>query len=338
MSATDRQDIVDLAGQAAPMTTPATDPDPVPAPGYAGTGARLPGSIRRAMASGGLSAIGRATRSAPGGAVAVGLLAFIFAVILLGPVLPLADPQSTVLTDRLQGPLSEGRDGTFHLLGTDQLGRDVLARAIYGGRISLGVAISAVLVSGLFGTVLGLLAGYRGGALDYAVMRLVDFQMALPSLLLAIFLLYLLGSSLLNLIILLSILNWYGYTRIIRSETLTVRQRPFVEAAVATGANQRRVLLRHVLPQMVPVLAVLAVFDFSAVILAEAGISFLGFGVQPPQTSWGRMISEGQQFITTGAWWLFAAPGVAIFITVLCVRLGSAWVGHLIGSRESTLH
>jgi peptide/nickel transport system permease protein len=281
--------------------------------------------------------IARASRSSPVGAVAVAFLVFLIAIILLGPLLPLPDAQAPSLTDRLQGPLSRGSDGNLHLLGTDQLGRDVLARTIYGGRISLGIALAAVIVSGIAGTAIGLLAGYRGGPLDTVVMRLVDFQMAMPSLLLAIFLIYLLGPSLLNLVILLSILGWSSYTRFVRSDTLGLRSATFVEAAVVSGASQRRILGRHVLPQVLPVLSVVAVFDFSAVILAEAGISFLGFGVQPPQTSWGRMISEGQQFITTGAWWLFAAPGVSIILTVLCVRLGSTWVGHLVGSRDSTL-
>jgi peptide/nickel transport system permease protein len=278
-----------------------------------------------------------ASRKSPVGAIAMCLLLLILGTIVLGPVLPLADPQQPSLTDRLQPPLSTGRDGTLHIMGTDQLGRDVLARTIYGGRISLGVAIAAVVVSGIIGTTLGLLAGYRKGPIDYVIMRLVDFQMAMPSLLLAIFLIYLIGSSLLNLIILLSILSWYSYTRIARSETLRLSRSSFVDAAVVCGAEERRILFRHILPQMVPVLTVIAVFDFSAVILAEAGISFLGFGVQPPQTSWGRMISEGQQFITTGNWWLFVAPGLAIFLTVLSVRLGSAWIAQLLGTRDSTL-
>ena len=293
--------------------------------------ARLP-LARRMGAS-----LATASRRSPGGAVAVGVLLLVVLVIVFGAFLPIPDPQAAALTDRLQPPLSYGRDGTHHLFGTDQLGRDVLSRTIAGGRISLGVSIAAVIVAGIFGTLLGLIAGYRRGPLDYVIMRLVDFQMAMPSLLLAIFLLYLIGSSILNLVILLSILNWYGYTRVIRSETLSIRQRTFVDAAIVSGADQWRILFRHALPHTMPILTVLAVFDFSAVILAEAGISFLGFGVQPPDTSWGRMISEGQQFITTGAWWLFAAPGLSIFVTVLCVRLGSTWFGNLAGTRDSSL-
>jgi peptide/nickel transport system permease protein len=265
------------------------------------------------------------------------LLIVIVGVILLGPILPVPDPQAPSLTDRLQSPLSRGNDGTLHILGTDQLGRDVMSRTLYGGRISLGIALAAVIVSGIVGTILGLVAGYRGGVFDYGVMRMVDFQMAMPSLLLAIFLIYLLGPSLTNLVILLAILSWSSYARIVRSDTLGLRSAAFVDAAIVSGAGQRRIMSKHIFPQVAPVLSVVAVFDFSAVILAEAGISFLGFGVQPPQTSWGRMISEGQQFITTGAWWLFAAPGISIILTVLCVRLGSTWVGHLLGSRDSTL-
>lgn len=301
-------------------------------------GATGPASIRSTTPPARLARLGRANRQAPAGAVAIVVLLLVFGIVLLGPLLPLPDPQAPSLTTRLHGPLTRNTDGTLHLLGTDQLGRDVLSRTIYGGRVSLGIALAAVIVSGLVGTVFGLLAGYRGGVFDYIVMRLVDFQMAMPSLLLAIFLIYMLGPSLLNLVILLSILSWSSYTRIVRSDTLGLRAADYVEAAIVSGAGQRRILGRHILPQVLPVLSVVAVFDFSAVILAEAGISFLGFGVQPPQTSWGRMIAEGQQFITTGAWWLFAAPGISIIITVLSVRLSSSWVGHLLGSRDSTLH
>lgn len=282
-------------------------------------------------------AAARASRRSPVGAVAVVILLLIVSAILLGPLLPLPAMDTPSLSDRLLAPMSRGKDGTLHLFGTDQLGRDVLARTIYGGRISLGIALSAVVISGIVGTTLGLLAGYRGGWFDYVVMRIVDFQMAMPSLLLAIFLIYLLGATVTNLILLLSILSWPSYTRVVRSESLSLRNATYVEGAVVSGARQARILGKHILPQVVPVLTVIAVFDFSGVILAEAGISFLGFGVQPPQTSWGRMIAEGQQFITTGAWWLFAAPGLAIFFTVLSVRLGSAWLAHLMGTRDSTL-
>jgi len=307
-------------------------------PPHAAPAGTRPARDRATTGPASLVRITAASRRSPAGAVALAFLACVVGVILLGPLLPLPDWEAPALTDRLQGPLSRGSDGTLHLLGTDQLGRDVLSRTIHGGRVSLGIALAAVIVSGVVGTALGLLAGYRGGPFDYVVMRLVDFQMAMPSLLLAIFLIYILGPSMLNLVILLSILSWSTYARIVRSDTLALRSADYVDAAVLSGASQWRILVRHILPQVTPLLSVIAVFDFSGVILAEAGISFLGFGIQPPETSWGRMISEGQQFITTGAWWLFAAPGFSIILTVLAVRLGSTWVGHLLGTRDSTLH
>jgi len=201
-----------------------------------------------------LARIARASRRSPVGTVAIVFLLLVVGIVLLGPVLPIPDPQAPSLTDRLRGPFSRNADGTLHLLGTDQLGRDVLSRTIYGGRISLGVALAAVIVSGIFGTMLGLVAGYRGGIFDYAVMRLVVFQMAMPSLLLAIFLIYLLGPSLLNLVILLSVLSWSSYTRIVRSDTLGLRSADYVDAAIIGGANQRRILGKHILPQVLPVL------------------------------------------------------------------------------------
>ena len=272
-----------------------------------------------------------AARRQPVGFVAAVAFVVLMLVILAGPFLPLPPGDAQALRDRLQPPLSRGADGTFHIAGTDQLGRDVLSRTLSGATVSLGVAGATVAVSGVVGAFIGLVAGYRRGGVDVIAMRLVDIQMAVPPLLLAIFLLYLIGTSLLNLVLLLSILSWWSYTRIVRAETLRLRNAPFVEAAIVAGCSQWRVLFRHVLPQMVPVLIVITIFDFSSVMLAEAGISFLGFGVQPPNSSWGRMIAEGQTFVTTGAWWLLGLPGLAIFVTVLLARLGSSWLQAVVG-------
>lgn len=250
---------------------------------------------------------------------------------LAEPWLPLPDPHAQDLLGRLQPPMSRSADGTLHLAGTDQLGRDVLARTILGARISLGIAVVTVIVSGIVGSVAGLVAGYRGGPFDHVVMRLVDFQMAFPTMLFAIFLLYLLGASLLNLVILLAALSWISYARMARAQTLTLREQVFVESALALGCTNRRVLFRHILPHLLPVLLVIAVFDFATVMLAEAGLSFLGLGVQPPSTSWGRLVADGQAFIYTGGWWLFLVPGLAIFLAVLSARLSSAWVQEWLG-------
>jgi peptide/nickel transport system permease protein len=262
------------------------------------------------------------------------MLGVIVLLALFHTALPLPDPAAQSLSDRLLEPMERGRTGDMHLLGADQLGRDVLARLLAGARVSLGIAIGTVLISGVVGSAVGLLAGYRGGLFDQISMRLVDVQMAVPPMLLAIFLLYLIGTSLLNLVLLLAILSWWSYARVVRAETLRIRGQAYIEAALVAGCSQRRIVLRHILPQLTPVLVVVAVLDFATVILAEAGISYLGFGVQPPNTSWGRMVSEGQQFVTSGAWWLFIAPGAAIFIMVLLVRLASSWVQAMVGPSQ----
>jgi peptide/nickel transport system permease protein len=275
-----------------------------------------------------------AARQPVGFGAAIAFVALML-LILAAPFLPLPDGDVQGLRDRLRPPMSRGADGTLHLAGTDQLGRDVLSRTLSGATVSLGVAAATVIVSGVVGAFIGLVAGYRRGVADILAMRLVDVQMAVPPLLLAIFLLYLIGTSLLNLVLLLSILSWWSYTRIVRAETLRLRNAPFIEAAIVAGCSQWRVLFRHVLPQMIPVLIVITIFDFSSVMLAEAGISFLGFGVQPPNSSWGRMIAEGQTFVTTGAWWLLGLPGLAIFVTVLLARFASTWLQAVVSTTGS---
>lgn len=271
-------------------------------------------------------------RTRPMQAASICILLIMIFLALGGFLLPLPDAQEQDLLHRLQAPMTRTANGTLHIAGTDQLGRDVLSRVILGARISLGVALATVIISGTLGSLAGMIAGYRGGILDQAVMRLVDLQMAFPTMLLAIFLLYLLGSSLLNLIVLLSLMSWVGYARMARAQTLSVKNQVFVESAQALGCSTPRLLLRHILPHLLPVLLVIAVFDFAGVMLAEAGLSFLGLGVQPPDTSWGRMIADGQSFIFSGGWWLFLIPGVAIFITVLSTRIASTWVQERIGT------
>lgn len=265
-------------------------------------------------------------RGRPVHLLSVTILLVLVGLAVGGSALPLPDAGEQHLNARLSPPLTRTEDGTLHLAGTDQLGRDTLSRAIAGARVSLGIALATVLVAGPIGSIIGLVAGYRGGLVDQLVMRLVDLQMAFPTLLFAVFLLYLVGASVLNLVILLSILSWISYARMARAQTLALRNAVFVESATALGCSNLRILFRHILPHLVPVLTVVAVFDFGAVMLAEAGLSFLGLGVQPPDVSWGRMIAEGQAFIYSGGWWLFLLPGLAIFMTVLAARISSAWI------------
>jgi peptide/nickel transport system permease protein len=274
----------------------------------------------------------RRARRRPVYAAAVALLLSVFGGVLLGPLLPLPDADTQGLLDRLQPPLSRGADGTLHLAGTDQLGRDVLSRLIEGGRVSIGVALAVTLIAGVAGSAAGLIAGFRLGVVDQAVMRLADLQMAFPPLLLAVFLLYLIGPSIGNLILLLAAFGWVGFARIARAQTLSLRTQPFVEGAVALGCTERRVLLRHILPHLLPALAVTAVFEFAGVMLAEAGLSFLGLGVQPPNASWGLMLSQGQTYIAGGGWWLVALPGLAIFLVVFPANLASRWAQELLGT------
>lgn len=270
-------------------------------------------------------------RSRPAYLVSVGALLLLVLLALAGTLLPLPDAADQNLSERLSPPFTRSAEGTLHVAGTDQLGRDTLSRTVAGARVSLGIALATVLIAGPVGSVVGLVAGYRGGLFDQIVMRLVDLQMAFPTLLFAVFLLYLVGASVVNLVILLSILSWISYARMARAQTLSLRNQVFVESAAALGCSNARILFRHILPHLLPVLTVVAVFDFGAVMLAEAGLSFLGMGVQPPDVSWGRMISEGQSFIYSGGWWLFLIPGLAIFVAVLSARIASSWVQELLG-------
>lgn len=249
---------------------------------------------------------------------------------LTGPMWPLlADPKEPALGDRLLAPFSSGGESRYYLAGSDNLGRDIFARTVTGARASIGIAALVVVVAGVCGTAIGLLAGYAGGKVDLVVMRAVDLQIAFPSLVLAIFLLYLVGNSMTNLVLLLVLLSWAGFARIARAETLSIRNQQFVEGAVAIGATDLRVMVRHIVPHLVAVVAVVAVFDFSGVMLAEASLSFLGLGVQPPDSSWGLMLSDGREYVYTGGWWLFLIPGVALSLTALCANLTSRWVQEL---------
>ncbi|MBB4683916.1 ABC transporter permease [Amycolatopsis jiangsuensis] len=233
---------------------------------------------------------------------------------LLAPVVAPYDPDKVTLAQRLLAP-----SGT-HLLGTDALGRDVLSRVIYGTQVSLLVAVGAVLVGGVVGIALGVLAGWRGGWLGAVIMRLVDVVLSVPFFLLAILVVAVLGPSLVNVVVCLALVRWPRYARIAHSTTLQARGRGFVRAATATGAGGWWIVLRHVLPEVLPVAIVVGTLELGLMVIYEASLSFLGLGVQPPTASWGSILSDGQQYIAS-AWWLATFPGVALFILVLAVNL-----------------
>jgi peptide/nickel transport system permease protein len=223
-------------------------------------------------------------------------------------------PNEQDITQRLQAP------GLTHLLGTDEVGRDILSRLIFGARISLLVGVIAVGVSCPVGVLVGLVAGYAGRRTDDVLMRITDIQLAVPTILLAIAVVAVLGPGLWNVILTLSVTGWTLYARLTRGEALIIKSRDFVQAARATGAGDVRIMVRHVLPNVLSPVIVVAVFAVANMIILEATLSFLGLGVEPRVVTWGRMLNGGRLYLST-AWWLTAFPGLAIFVTVLAVNL-----------------
>jgi peptide/nickel transport system permease protein len=253
------------------------------------------------------------------------LIAALVFMALAAPLLAPHDPTDQDLMARLKPPVWSERGSWDHVLGTDHLGRDVLSRLIYGSRISLLVGASVVLVAGAFGTMLGLIAGYVRGRADSIIMRWIDTQVAFPGLLLALIILAVIGPSLITVILVLSINGWMVYGRMTRSAVLSVRETAYVEAAEILGCKSRRVIFRHILPNLTSPLLTLAILEFARIILAEAALSFLGLGIQPPATSWGLDVASGKDYMFR-AWWLVTFPGLAISITVLAINLVASWM------------
>ncbi|MDP2703175.1 MAG: ABC transporter permease, partial [Candidatus Rokubacteria bacterium] len=230
------------------------------------------------------------------------------------------DPLEQDINQRLKEPGWQTAEGRVHVLGTDHLGRDILARVIFGSRIALVVGLSAVLISGVLGMAIGLVSGYFGGWVDDFFMRLADIQLAFPFILLAIAVIGVLGPSLRNIIIVIGVSSWVVYARVVRGEVLSIREREFVQAAIALGSRDGRVLVRHVLPSAFTPWLVVATLDMARVIVIESALSFLGLGVQPPTPTWGGMLADGRVYLST-AWWLATFPGLAILVTVLGINL-----------------
>jgi peptide/nickel transport system permease protein len=230
------------------------------------------------------------------------------------------DPIEQDITNRLRPPGSLAPSGRVHLLGTDHLGRDLLARVIFGARPALMVGFAAVAISGLLGLMVGLISGFFGGWVDDVFMRLADIQLAFPFILLAIAVIGVLGPSLPVIIVVIGVSSWVVYARVVRSEVLSLREREFVQAALALGGGDGRVVLRHILPNTLTPWLVVATLDMARVIVIESALSFLGLGVQPPTPTWGGMLADGRVYIST-AWWLATFPGLAILVTVLGINL-----------------
>ena len=246
---------------------------------------------------------------------AAALVVILLAAVFAERLAPFS-PNAQDITKRLQAP---GLDSS-HILGTDEVGRDILSRLIYGARVSLLVGVIAVGLSCPLGVLVGLIAGYAGRRVDSVLMRITDIQLAIPTILLAIAVVAVLGPGLGNVILTLSVTGWTLYARLVRGETLVVKGRDFVQAARAAGAGDARIMARHVLPNVFSPVIVVAVFAVANMIVLEATLSFLGLGVEPSVVTWGRMLNGGRLYLST-AWWLTAFPGLAIFVTVLAVNL-----------------
>ncbi len=293
--------------------------------------------VQTAGKRGGSTVLRRAWRSllrAKWPLVALFILLLVMIAATVGPNLAPKDPNRQDIIARLQPPFETERSGEVEfILGTDSLGRDVLSRVIYGARISLLVGFIAVAIGGTLGVVLGTLAGYFGGRTDSIIMRVGDIQLAFPFILLAIMFLVVLGPGVINLVLILGIGQWVTYARIARAQTISQREKEYVEAARALGATTGRILFRSILPNILAPLIVIASFNIASVILSEAALSFLGLGVPPTVPTWGGMLAESRDQLLAGRWWLAVFPGTAIMLTVLSFNILGDWLRDFLDPR-----
>ena len=260
------------------------------------------------------------------------VLGVVAASAVLAPLAAPTDPTAQEITNRLKPPGWSSPEGQLSALGTDHLGRDILSRLIFGARISLVIGLSAVAIAGTLGTLMGLAAGYRGGRVDDLCMRLTDTMLAMPFILLALAVIAVLGPSLRNIIIVLGITSWVSYARVVRAEVLTLRTREFVAAAQALGGGGGRIVFRHLLPNVLTPVIVIATLEVARMIILESALSFLGLGIPPPTPTWGGMLADGRAYLST-AWWLATFPGLCIMLTVLGINLLGDWLRDVLDPR-----
>jgi peptide/nickel transport system permease protein len=236
------------------------------------------------------------------------------------------NPEIGSLTARFKPPFWQTGGSTKYLLGTDQLGRDVLSRLIFGARVSMVVGFTAVIFAGTVGTTLGIISGYLGGWVDQVIMRVTDTWLALPGLMFAIFLAAIVGPSMWNIVIILGLVYWTRYARVIRGEVLSLKEREFVRLAIVAGCSKWTIMYRHILPNVINSAIVIGTLMLGVVIITEASLSFLGVGVPPPQAAWGLMLSDGKQSLMVGRWWLSVLPGLCIMLMVLSANVLGDWL------------
>jgi peptide/nickel transport system permease protein len=256
--------------------------------------------------------------------IGITIIILVILTAILAPLMAPHNPADQGIRKRLAPPYFMGGE-VSNFLGTDALGRDILSRIIYGSRISLIVSLASVIGAGLIGSILGMISGYFGGKVDLIIMRIVDIQMALPYLVLAIAVMAVLKPGLQNVIIVLIITGWVRYARVARAQTLVVKENEFVTAAVALGAKRSWIIFSDIMPNIVMPVLIIATLEVGQMILGEAALSFLGLGVQPPTPSWGGMVADGRDYLSF-AWWVPTLPGLAILITVLGINFLGDWV------------
>jgi peptide/nickel transport system permease protein len=254
------------------------------------------------------------------------ILAGIAFVATFANLLAPYDPEIGSLAARFRPPAWQAGGTAEYLLGTDHLGRDVLSRLIFGARVSMVVGFTAVIFAGVVGTALGIVSGFLGGWVDQVIMRITDTWLALPALTFAIFLAAIVGPSEMNIVIILGLVYWTRYARVIRGEVLSLKEREFVKLAIVAGCSKRTIMARHILPNVINSAIVLGTLMLGVVIVTEAALSFLGVGVPPPKPAWGLMLADGKKGMMVGYWWLTVLPGVCIMLMVLSANLLGDWL------------
>lgn len=269
------------------------------------------------------------------GTVGAVLVLIVCLTALFAPLLATHDPAAVDPLNRLKPPMWLDGGTKEHWLGTDNLGRDMWSRIVYGSRVSLIVGVGAVLVSGIIGAVLGSLSGFYGKWIDAVIMRVADAFMAIPTILFMLVVMAVVGPGITTLIFVIGVTNWVSYTRVVRGEVLSIKERDFVKAAKAVGAKNGRIIMKHILPNILSSFIVISGMNVATTIIMEASLSFLGLGIKPPDVSWGGMLSDGRQYVAT-SWWVATFPGLAITVTVLGVIFLGDWLRDVLDPRMKT--
>ncbi|HWO78502.1 MAG TPA: ABC transporter permease [Bacillus sp. (in: firmicutes)] len=266
------------------------------------------------------------------GTVGFIIVLFVILTAIFADIIAPHDPVKNNLQDMLKPPFWLDGGSSTYILGTDNLGRDILSRILYGTRVSLLVGVFSVILAGLIGIIVGIIAGYYGGMIDNILMRIVDSFLAIPSILFILVVLAVFDPSIFVLVIVIGFTNWVTYARVVRGEVLSIKEREFVKASKSIGTKNRTIMLKHIFPNIVSSFIVISTLSIATTIILEASLSFLGLGIQPPDVSWGGMLTDGRNYLATN-WWLATFPGIAITITVLGIIFLGDWLRDVLDPR-----